>query len=282
MKVHDFSIALTLPSKKALEVNQGSQLFRLNYEQYGVPEARSVPLVFLHGINSGAASWYYQQLCFQKDHFMLHWNMPGYGNSDAPFSQPLAHDYADVLYAFLQQKKVTNFILIGHSLGALVAYAYSQRYGQTLKGLLLASVTPGYGHKSVHEQTNIAQLRPTLYQERGQAGYIEANLSRLASSVTGTRYNLIEKVLSRISLEGITASSYLLAHSTIAAYRHRVQVPFMCVCGKEDRITAFDEVLALSQTLGAEFTAIPEAGHPCYLENKDAFNTALQTFIQTI
>jgi pimeloyl-ACP methyl ester carboxylesterase len=213
---------------------------------------------------------------------MIHWNMPGYGQSDCYLDAPLAHDYAALLHQLVTQLGIKKFILVGHSLGALIAYAYSKQYGDSLKGLFLASCTRGYGDKTSEVKENIANLRPSLYQEKGQQAYIDTNLSRLAHSVTGEKYAIIKQVISNIGFLGIKASSHLLAYSRIDVYKHSVNVPFHMVCGEDDKITEFEDVKRLSQELGAQFTPIPNAGHPCYLENEHAFNHALLHFIEQV
>ena len=60
------------------------------------------PLVLLHGIGSGSASWTAQIEKYSSDYRVVAWDAPGYGGSDpvGPMA-PAATDYAARLEAFL-------------------------------------------------------------------------------------------------------------------------------------------------------------------------------------
>ncbi len=246
---------------------------------YQHKQGQGLPVVFLHGINSGANSWCHQYGHFDDIASLTAWNMPGYAESQCYLAKPLAHDYADLVYQWTQAIGLKSFILVGHSLGGLIGYAYASRYADTLKGLMLASCTRGYGHTANEERERVANQRPQYYQQHGQEAYIAHNLQRLADRLNPEDFLIVKAVLSNITVEGISASSYLLAHSQIETYFHNVQVPFFSVCGTEDVITPFEDVRHLSHTLGAEFYAVEGASHPCYLENPLRFNEILRCFI---
>ncbi len=62
---------------------------------------------------------------------VLAWDMPGYGESPMLAATPAdAGDYADALARMLDRAGVEQTILVGHSLGALVAAAFAAKYPQ--------------------------------------------------------------------------------------------------------------------------------------------------------
>jgi cytochrome c-type biogenesis protein CcmH/NrfF len=82
-------------------------------------------VVLLHGISSGAASWLQCALKLESQARVIAWNAPGYGRSTPlTISQPKAVDYARRLQDMLQALEVEQCVLVGHSLGALMAAAY--------------------------------------------------------------------------------------------------------------------------------------------------------------
>ena len=83
-----------------------------------------IPLMLLHGISSGAASWHKQMAL--NGFRVLAWDMPGYGESPMLAAERAnAGDYADALAAMLDRAGVWQAVLVGHSLGALVASAFA-------------------------------------------------------------------------------------------------------------------------------------------------------------
>ena len=107
-------------------------------------QGSGIPLTLLHGISSGAASWHKQMAL--PGYRVLAWDMPGYGESPMLAAAPAnAGDYADALARMLDRAGVEQTILVGHSLGALVAAAFAAKYPQRVLYLVLADVAQGYG-----------------------------------------------------------------------------------------------------------------------------------------
>ena len=106
----------------------------------GVREQGSgTPLTLLHGISSGAASWHKQMAL--PGYRVLAWDMPGYGESPMlATARADAGAYADALARMLDRAGVQKTVLLGHSLGALVAAAFAARYPQRVRYLVLADV----------------------------------------------------------------------------------------------------------------------------------------------
>ena len=76
-------------------------------------------------------------------------DMPGYGESPMLAAAPAnAGDYADALARMLDRAGVEQTILVGHSLGALVAAAFAAKYPQRVLLPVLADVAQGYGRGS--------------------------------------------------------------------------------------------------------------------------------------
>lgn len=84
-------------------------------------QGHGTPLVLLHRHrSSGAASWHKQMAL--SGYRVLAWDMPGYGESPMlPVAQANAGDYADALARMLDHAGVEQAVVVGHSLGALVA-----------------------------------------------------------------------------------------------------------------------------------------------------------------
>ena len=67
-------------------------------------QGSGIPLMLLHGISSGAASWHKQMAL--KGFRVLAWDMPGYGESPMlTVERASAGDYADALAAMLDLGK---------------------------------------------------------------------------------------------------------------------------------------------------------------------------------
>lgn len=237
-------------------------------------QGSGTPLTLLHGISSGAASWHKQMAL--PGYRVLAWDMPGYGESPMlATARADAGAYADALARMLDRAGVQKTVLLGHSLGALVAAAFAARYPQRVRYLVLADVAQGYGQAEAAQREKIWQGRQQQMALGGEA-MAEGRAAKLLRA--GAREADVATVaagMRRLRSEGYLAAAWMLAHDDIhrwlAGYRGR----FAVWCGEQDAITQPELVQGLALRYGMPFIAIPQAGHASYLDNDAFFNQQL-------
>ena len=147
-------------------------------------QGSGTPLTLLHGISSGAASWHKQMAL--PGYRVLAWDMPGYGESPMlATARADAGAYADALARMLDRAGVQKTVLLGHSLGALVAAAFAARYPQRVRYLVLADVAQGYGQAEAAQREKIWQGRQQQMALGGRGAGGEAAARRRARSRCG-------------------------------------------------------------------------------------------------
>ena len=105
-----------------------------------------LPLVLLHGIGSNAESFLPLMKALPANLPIIAWDASGYGSSK-PLAkeQPDASDYANTLADFLRVLGIPRCILLGHSLGTLIAARFAATTALQVEDLILISPTLGYG-----------------------------------------------------------------------------------------------------------------------------------------
>ncbi|EGT3580715.1 TPA: alpha/beta hydrolase [Klebsiella oxytoca] len=237
-------------------------------------QGSGTPLTLLHGISSGAASWHKQMAL--PGYRVLAWDMPGYGESPMlATARADAGAYADALARMLDRAGVQKTVLLGHSLGALVAAAFAARYPQRVRYLVLADVAQGYGQAEAAQREKIWQGRQQQMALGGEA-MAEGRAAKLLRA--GAREADVATVaagMRRLRSEGYLAAAWMLAHEDIhrwlAGYRGR----FAVWCGEQDAITQPELVQGVALRYGMPYLAIPQAGHASYLDNATFFNQQL-------
>ena len=237
-------------------------------------QGSGTPLTLLHGISSGAASWHKQMAL--PGYRVLAWDMPGYGESPMlATARADAGAYADALARMLDRAGVQKTVLLGHSLGALVAAAFAARYPQRVRYLVLADVAQGYGQAEAAQREKVWQGRQQQMALGGEA-MAEGRAAKLLRA--GAREADVATVaagMRRLRSEGYLAAAWMLAHDDIhrwlAGYRGRVAVGG----GEQDAITQPELVQGVALRYGMPYLAIPQAGHASYLDNATFFNQQL-------
>src|SRR5437762_4982048 len=104
-------------------------------------------LVFLHGVGGGKEIWQPQLDFFAAEGYRaVAWDMPGYGASPMLPHYSFA-TFAAALAQVLDKLRAARVVLIGHSMGGMVALEAAARYPHRLAGLVLACTSPAFGKK---------------------------------------------------------------------------------------------------------------------------------------
>jgi pimeloyl-ACP methyl ester carboxylesterase len=236
---------------------------------------RGPAIVLLHGIGSGAASWLHCALGLARDARVIAWDAPGYGKStplsNASNTATTAGDYAALLAGFIDALGIDDLLLVGHSLGALMAAAYASSPRSRARGLVLLSPAQGYGSPARSERgMEVLRERLDALAELGVEGMAEKRSAGLVSPAASdadrawVRWNM-----RRLNIGGYSQAVRLLCGDDIHAYLP-ARVPTLVACGEADRVTTPQDSAALAARFGAPYRAIAHAGHACYIEQADA------------
>jgi pimeloyl-ACP methyl ester carboxylesterase len=240
----------------------------------------ALPLVLLHGIGSGAASWVQQFEALGATRRVLAWDAPGYGvSSPVALASPKAMDYADVLRGWLDALGIERCVLVGHSLGSIIAGAFAAAHPERLAGLLLLSPAGGYGAAAADVRETKRDQRLAMLAELGPAGLAEKRSANMLSQhADGAARAWVRWNMARIVPHGYAQATHLLANADLAAdlarYRGRINV----AVGAEDGITPPSGCERLAQAARTPLQVVPRAGHAGYIEAAEAYTTLIDTF----
>ena len=242
--------------------------------QVAIREAGTgAPIVLLHGIGSGAASWLPCALALEPHARVIAWDAPGYGAS-TPLSQttPLATDYAERLGDLLTALDIDRCTLVGHSLGALIAAAFAHGTGRIkVQRLVLLSPARGYGAPG-HEAARRATLTQRLDDLRtlGVAGLAARSAERmLTPAASDAARAWVRWNTARLNPAGYTQAVQMLCAEDITRYAP-LAIPVEVHCGDGDIVTPPQACRDVAATFAAPFTLIEHAGHACAIEQPGA------------
>lgn len=119
---------------------------------------RGRPLVLLHGLFDSGFGWDALAHATHRPCYAL--DLPGFGDSDAP-KRPRISSFAKDVVAVTQQLDLSDFTLVGHSLGGAVAVAVSERIPEQVVSLVLLAPA-GFGRQPLAEASTIPGLRSAV------------------------------------------------------------------------------------------------------------------------
>lgn len=254
-------------SERTVDIDGGVVSYRTSKSGGG-----GLPIVLLHGIGSGAASWLQCSAALQQTletaSQVIAWNAPGYSNSSPlPMARPSAADYAWRLEQFLQALDLSGCLLVGHSLGAMMASAYiAAGYGRVSE-LVLLSPAQGYGsdQKRLCGQ-EIAQQRLDALRSVGVDGIALKSSERvLSAQASAFSHAWVKWNTQKLIPAGYEQAVHMLCGDDIHRYLP-ARLTAAVYCGDADVVTSAEESRILAENYQLPFQLIDNAGHACYVE----------------
>jgi pimeloyl-ACP methyl ester carboxylesterase len=236
---------------------------------------RGPAILMLHGIGSSSASWL-NQLESLGGFRLIAWDAPGYGESDRlPQEKPFPKDYAAALSAFVDRLLLKDVLIVGNSLGCLMAAAYMKDHADKVRGAILISPAGGYGG----DDQVFAQRKQAL-DELGPEGMAEKRSpTLLGSKGTPEALALIQWSQRRIHREGYLQAVWSLAQGRLVDDARHFRKKVLVVCGTEDRITPEPGCKAVAAAFpNAEYRSLPQLGHAAQIEDPAGTNAMISAF----
>jgi pimeloyl-ACP methyl ester carboxylesterase len=105
---------------------------------YFLRSKKKLTLVYLHGLGCSKDDFAsILQMSKFNEYNLMAFDFPGHGNSTHPKKYPLRiDDLVRITKIVLSKLKLNNLILIGHSMGGLVALLYIEMYPKKVKGFI--------------------------------------------------------------------------------------------------------------------------------------------------
>ena len=105
-------------------------------------EGKGFPLVLLHGFLGSSTMWK-PQIDFLKDHFrVITPDLPGFGKSKNAKPHNSIQSMSNLILDCLEEKKVSKFHLLGHSMGGMIVQEMAIKKGDKISKLICYSTGP--------------------------------------------------------------------------------------------------------------------------------------------
>lgn len=256
-------------------------------------------LVALHGIGSGSASWLEVARIFNLQRRLLAWDAPGYGESSPLVdAKPKATAYALQLQRLLASLVVDDFVLIGHSLGALSAAAFT---AQKVPGCIpraLVLISPALGYGSADRAENGRQVRAQRLASIEDPGLVATAAHRyarlLSPAASQSAKAWVHWNMARLEPQGYRQATELLCGDDLLAYCRTIAqerqmqdsplygLPVHIWCGSADAITTPQECQQVADVFSEPLSLIDGAGHACYVEQPEAVAELLKQALASL
>ncbi len=245
-------------------------------------------LVLLHGIGGNAAGFAPVVRALEALGWpAVAWSQPGYDGT--PLVEPYCLDAcAQALGAWLATRGPGRIVLVGHSMGGMLAQAFSAQGGAAasgveLAGLVLAHTSPAFGKPGGDFQQRFIASRTRPLDEGKTMREIAATLVPAMMAPTASAAAQEAGVA---MMAAVPPPTYRLAIAAISAFDRRahlgaIVVPTLCLAAGQDETAAPIVLERMAQRIpGADYECLPDLGHLAPIEDPQRWAGALAAWCE--
>lgn len=230
---------------------------KTNYQVFG----EGKPFLILHGWGSNIERWTpIAEEISKKGFKVIVPDLPGFGNSDVLTSAWNMNNYIKWLEEFVEDLKINDFYLAGHSFGGALAVKLSINYPQDVKKLFLISAA------SVRKRTTGKKALKNIAQIVKKLSFLPFyNIFRKAF------YKFIIRRSDYPYVDGLMKETFKnVISEDLAQFTGFIKVPTIIIWGDKDKSTPLEDAQFMNEKIkNSKLVVINGAGHALNKECPD-------------
>ncbi len=248
-------------------------------------EGKGMPVVFVHGFPLNRNMWAPQVQALSRQHRVITVDLRGHGESDAPLWRYTMEQFADDLTGVLDHLSIQQAVMAGLSMGGYILFAFYRKYANRVNALILSDTRAQPDTDEGRAgRFNMAQSAYT----QGSGAIADVMLSKLLCPASlQTRPELVQQVrgmITAMTLGGIAGDLMGMADRPDSVpLLSMIACPTLIIVGELDPATPPSDARLMSEQIpGAQLKIIPGAAHLPNLEQPEAFNDAVRSFLASM
>ena len=245
----------------------------MHYCDEGRRDARAI--VFINALGMDLRIWDELVGPLAAAYRVVRYDKRGHGLSELPAEPPLIDDYAADLAALLDRLGVGRAVVVGLSMGGLVAQALYRQRPDLVAAMALCGTAAKIGTEESWRQRmeevargGVEAIADAVTQRWFTAEFRAKRVSELAGWRT---------MLTRAPRDGYLTACGAQMRADLRPYCGEIAVPVLCVVGEEDGSTPPSLVRELAGQIGrARFEIIPAAAHMSCIERPDVLRGLIE------
>ncbi|RVU39756.1 alpha/beta fold hydrolase [Hwanghaeella grinnelliae] len=254
-----------------------------NYELAGPEDGQ--PIVFIHGLGLNKEVWQFQTAAFSGSYRTVTYDLFGHGDSPAAPQKPSLTVFSQQLAKVLEACRLDSAVIVGFSLGGMIARRFAQDYPEKTKALVILN-SP---HKRSKEAQADILARVELARKEGPGATVEAALVRWFTDSYRSSHPDVMNLVRRWVLANdpeIYPSNYEVLASgidEIVSPSPPISCPALIVTGDEDYGNGPEMTRAIASEIpGSTAVVLPGLRHMGLMEDPEAVNAPIRSFLETL
>ena len=242
------------------------------------------PLVMVHGAPADSRTWQWMLPDLARDHTVVAWDAPGFGQSSDIDDTWRAEQFADALAAFIAALGLERPHLVGHSFGTMVALSLFRQHRAVPGSLVLVG---GYAGWAGSLPPNEVARRLQMFLAMAELGdeFDPKSYPGLFSELIPADREIALTTMMRDNVRPATirAAGYIGAETDLRPVLPTIDIPTLVLHGAADARSPLANAEALHAAIpNSQLVVLPELGHACVVEDPEACSAEIRRFVNTV
>ena len=266
---------MSIPNRQYVKLKTG----QISFRQAG----HGNDLVLLHGLAGNSQTWQRQFKFFTKNFRVTAWDAPGYGESDTVGAE--INTYSQTLNEFTNAIGIKTFVLLGHSMGGIVAGNFSSQFPNRVSKLILSCTFLGRKQPKGSLLSKNYRFRISQFDKMAPIDYGYAR----AKSMTAPGCNLdilkdFANIAAETRKEGLQNAMRVISEANNEPNFASLNMPILILAGELDKTVTKNLTEAMISAIPhsipyVKVLYLKNVAHAPYMENSDDYNSVLNDFL---
>jgi pimeloyl-ACP methyl ester carboxylesterase len=239
---------------------------------------KGFPLVLVHGFLGSSKMWEPQINFFKNNYRVVTPDLPGFGKSNKAKFHNSIKSFSSFLLDRLEEKKINQFYLLGHSMGGMIAQEMAKKAGDKISKLIFYSTGP------------VGEM-PGRFEtvEQSRENFKEKGLEITAKNIAKTWFVKGEEAkYFNICIEAGKQTSSKAVDNALDAFKNwngveslkNIKSETLIVWGDQDKSYGIKQVEILKKNIkNSSLIIFKGCAHNIHLEKVDEFNNKIKNFL---
>ncbi len=248
---------------------------QINYQTFG--DANKPALIFSNSLGTKYSMWQPQIEHFQQDHYVICYDTRGHGASSVPQGPYSLEQLGQDVVNLLDHLDIAKAAFCGISMGGLTGQWLAIHKPERFSQVIICNTAAKIG------QEQAWQDRAALVREQGLAPIASTAASRwFTDPFIQSNPAVIAELSNDLgagSPEGYANCCEALAKADVREQLSSIQIPVLIIAGQQDPVTTVADGQFMQQRIANSRLFEINASHISNIEQPEAFNQAVQTFL---
>lgn len=238
-------------------------------------EGEGPAILFLHNVGSTRRAWEAQVETFRRDHRVLAFDMPGYG--DSADERLERNDVARTFWNELTARGVRDVVLVGLGLGGVIALEMVRLMPERVRGMVLANAY------AEHPAWQVILDRSEVGTRNGMRPYAQARIDGLLRPTASeeTQRAVVEDFGS-VPRDVFLHTSRLAWTPRLRDMLPTIRCPTLVLAGQYDPIAPLPLAEELAAGIPRARLRVLETANLSNLDDPAVFDAAVRAFLETV